>query len=152
MAAKDGSPDAPLILIDGVCNLCNAIVRFILRHERAPVARFASLQSDLGRRTLEQFGLPTDDLDTFVLIENGQAYIKSTGACRATRLLKAPWSWARVLRFIPRPIRDWAYDRIANNRYRMFGRQDQCRIASPEERHRFIDADEFTPPPGTAPP
>jgi predicted DCC family thiol-disulfide oxidoreductase YuxK len=150
---SDDASDHPLILVDGVCNLCNAIVRFILRHERAPVARFASLQSTLGRRTLERVGLPTDDLDTFVIVENGEAYTKSTGALRAAGLLKAPWSWVRVLRVVPRPIRDWAYDRIAANRYRLFGKQDQCRIPAPHERDRFVDAAETaTPPPDRAPP
>ena len=130
--------DSPILLFDGVCNLCNGLVRFVLKHERGPTMRFASLQSDEGRAVLERFGHPPDALDTVVLVESGHAYTKSDAALRAARYLRAPWSWVRCLRVVPRPIRDWVYDRVAQNRYRWFGRRDACSVPTPETAARFL--------------
>jgi len=132
-------PRPPTLLFDGVCNLCNGVVQFVLKRERAPVMRFAALQSDAGRRLCDRFGLPTDTLDTVVLVDDDGAHTKSEAALRLTRYLRAPWSWARCLRVVPRPIRDWVYDRVANNRYRWFGQQAACMVPTPTIASRFVE-------------
>jgi len=131
--------DHPIILYDGVCNLCDATVRFVLSHEREPDARFASLQSDVARDLLERHDLPADRLDTVVVIDDEGAHTRSEAALRIARLLRAPWSWARALRIVPRPIRDWLYDRVASSRYRLFGTKDICDLPSLDSRDRFLD-------------
>jgi len=131
----------PVLLFDGVCNLCHGAVRFILRHERAPVLRFCSLQSARGRELLGKHGLDPDALDSLVLIEDGGAFAKGTAVLRLTRYLRAPWSWAGVFRIVPRFILDWLYGRVAAIRYRVFGRKEACVLpsggrATPD---RFLD-------------
>lgn len=136
--------EGPVILIDGVCSLCSSLARFLIRHERAPIARFAALQSPTGRAYLQRHDLPADDLDTMVLIDHATAYTRSDAALRAARLMRAPWSWLGALLILPRPIRDWAYDRIARRRYAIWGRRDVCSIPTGIDRERFIDADDMT--------
>ncbi len=134
-------PDRPLILIDGECSLCSRVARFIIEHEAAPVAAFCALQTPTGRRLLDEHGLT--DIDSIVVIEGDQALTRSRAALRIARLLTAPWSWVRILALIPRPLRDWGYDRIAANRYRVWGRRDACSLPHGVDRSRFIDADEL---------
>ena len=139
---RDGSlptPHPPTLLFDGVCNLCNGVVQFVLKREREPVMRFAALQSEAGRRLRERFGLPTDTLHTLVLVDDDGACTKSEAALRVARYLRAPWSWVRCFRIVPRPIRDWLYDRVANNRYRWFGKQEACMVPAPSIASRFIE-------------
>lgn len=130
----------PILLTDGVCNLCNRSVRFILKHERNPTLRFASLQSAAGTALLEDCDIP--DLSTLVLIDDAGVHTRSTAALRTAAHLRAPWRWLRVLAIIPRPIRDWLYTCIANTRYRVFGKSDTCPIPDPAHQSRFLDADE----------
>ena len=127
-----------LILFDGVCVLCNGSMQFILKHERAAEFRFAAVQSDTGRRALAAHGQPTDDWDSVVVVDGSAVYLKSDAAIRIAWGLRAPWSWLRFLAILPRGLRDWFYDRVARNRYRLFGRYDQCRIPTAEERGRFL--------------
>jgi len=138
----EASDDAPLpdklILFDGVCVLCNGSMQFILKHERAAEFRFAAVQSDAGRRALVAHGQPTEDWDSVVVVDGSAVYLKSDAAIRIARDLRAPWSWLRVLAVLPRGLRDWLYDRVARNRYSIFGRYDQCRIPTAEERGRFL--------------
>jgi predicted DCC family thiol-disulfide oxidoreductase YuxK len=130
----------PILLFDGVCNLCNGLVRFILRHDPAPgTFKLAALQSDAGRRLLRQHGLPVDALDTFVLIEGGRAHTRSTAALRVCRSLGPPWSWLAVLLHLPRGLRDPLYDLIARHRYRWFGKRARCPVPTPETRARFLE-------------
>ena len=128
----------PILLFDGVCNLCDASVRFIIDRDPASVFRFASLQSNTGRRLSAQHGLDADELDTLVLIDDGRAYVQSDAVLRAASHLGRPWSWASSLTAIPRPIRNAAYQLVARNRIRLFGRRDACRIPTPELRARFL--------------
>lgn len=141
-AAAQPTHDAPIILYDGVCNLCNALVRFVLKHERSPIARFASQQSSVGRELLQQHALPTDDMQTVVLITGAHAYTRSDAAWRIARLLRPPWSWGVAIRFLPKPIRECLYRLIATNRYKLFGRQTACPVPSPAHRDRFLDLDD----------
>ena len=128
-----------LVIFDGVCNLCTHSVRFILEHEAKPLFRFAPVQSSAGARLLSKLGLDPENVQTFVVIANGEAYLRSDAAIRIAPHLRGAWRWLGVVRFVPRPLRDWIYDLIARNRYRWFGRTDECMVPTKEIRARFID-------------
>ena len=129
----------PVVLFDGVCNLCNGAVRFVVRFDAAGTFRFAPLQSEVGRALLARHGRPVDEFDSFVLVEDGVAYEKSSAALRVARRLDGPWPLAYALAVVPQRLRDAAYDVVAANRYRVFGRTDECQIPSPELRERFAE-------------
>ncbi|WP_254529223.1 thiol-disulfide oxidoreductase DCC family protein [Natrinema gelatinilyticum] len=118
--------DNPVILFDGVCNLCNGFVQFILPRDTDGIFRFASLQSDVGRELLAEHGLPTDELESLVLIEGDDSYVKSDAVIRIARLLGGMYSLLGPFRLVPKAIRDRAYDFVAARRYRWFGKNDQC--------------------------
>jgi predicted DCC family thiol-disulfide oxidoreductase YuxK len=128
----------PVVLFDGVCNLCSFWVRFAIAHDPEARLRFAAVQSELGQEFLRCRSLPTDVFESFYLIENGQVFEKSTAFLRMVRHLRRPWPLLRAARILPRPLRDWIYDRIARNRYRLFGRRDSCLVPSPEVANRFV--------------
>jgi predicted DCC family thiol-disulfide oxidoreductase YuxK len=127
----------PIILFDGVCNFCNGVVTFIIKHDKTMVFRFAALQSAAGQALIEKFHLPSS-FDTFILIQNGKAYTKSTAALHLYNQLSWLWKWTQLFWVIPRPIRDSAYNIIARNRYRWFGKREECMVPTPELRSRFI--------------
>ena len=129
----------PTLLFDGVCNLCNGSVQFILKRDTQGRFRFASLQSEAGRRLMTGHGLDPDALSSVVLIEDGRAYQESTAALRIARHLPGAWKLLRVLTIIPRPLRDAAYRLIARNRYRWFGKTETCWLPTPELRARFLE-------------
>ena len=130
----------PLYLFDGYCILCSGFVNFCLKHDGDGQLKFASTQSALGKRVIEGLGIAPDTLDrTVMLIEGGQAVMRSTAALRATRHLKG---WPRLLRpflLLPAFLRDPIYDLVARNRYRWFGRRDTCHAPTPETRARFLE-------------
>jgi predicted DCC family thiol-disulfide oxidoreductase YuxK len=128
----------PVILFDGVCNLCNASVLFVI--ERDPDARFAfaPLQSEFGAALLREHGYHGDPLTTVLLIEDGRIYDRSSAALRIARRLSGLWPLLWALRIVPRPLRDAAYDWLARRRYRWFGRSEACRMPTPELRSRFL--------------
>jgi predicted DCC family thiol-disulfide oxidoreductase YuxK len=134
------SANAPVVLFDGVCNLCNGAVQFILDHDRTHALRFASLQSGGGRALLVEHGVrvPEGDPDTIVVIEGDRVYERSSAALRIARHLTFPFSAMRVFVIVPRPLRDLVYRFIAHNRYRWFGRTNECRIPTPELRARMV--------------
>src|SRR5687768_17545858 len=110
------------MLFDGVCNVCNASVRFVVEHEQSPVIKFASLQSDEGAALVRAKGL-ANDLDTVVLVDGDRVFTKSSAAVRALRYMKAPWRWlGPLLWIVPKPVRDLGYVIFAKNRYRLFGK------------------------------
>jgi predicted DCC family thiol-disulfide oxidoreductase YuxK len=132
--------DHPIVLFDGVCNLCNASVNFLIDRDPSSTLRFASLQSDAARDLLMQFGpTPLGDPDSMLLIEGGRTYERSTAALRIVRHLSGAWRILGVLLVIPRPLRDAVYRLVAANRYRWFGKSDVCRVPTPELRARFLD-------------
>lgn len=137
----------PILLFDGKCNLCHGSVTFVLRHERVPALRFCALESAMGTQLLRQHGLATDYRGSLVLIEAGTAFLKSDAALRVASYLKWPWSWGRAGLVFPRAVRDWAYDVIARNRYRWFGRRDACVLPSAELKLRLLGSQ-----PGSTPP
>ncbi len=126
-----------IILFDGVCNLCNGIVQFIIKHDHADHFRFAALQSEVGRQYLKRAQL-SGVKNTIVLIEKEQGYVKSTAALRIFRALKG-YRWMSILLLIPRRIRDFGYDWIAHNRYKWFGRKDSCMLPTAELKAKFLD-------------
>jgi predicted DCC family thiol-disulfide oxidoreductase YuxK len=132
----DSLPDG-LIVFDGVCVLCSAWVAFIVARDRDGVFRFMPMQSPLGRAVSRRLGIDADKPDTFVLIRRGEALTKSDGALAILAALPG-WGWARLLRLVPKPIRDWAYDRVARNRYRIFGRRSTCLVPDASIAHRFV--------------
>jgi predicted DCC family thiol-disulfide oxidoreductase YuxK len=127
----------PLLLFDGVCNVSNAVVQFVLAHERAPLMRFASLQSELGQRIVRERGLP-GDISTVVLVEGDQVSTRSSAAVRVLLHLRAPWRFLALVWIVPKPLRDLGYDLFARVRYRIFGKRESCAVPTPELRARFL--------------
>lgn len=126
------------MLFDGVCNLCNGSVQFIVRHDPAGRFRFASLQSEAGQALLRRHGMDPGDLFSVILVEDGRVYSRSDAALRIARGLSGGWRAAGALRVVPRPLRDLVYGWVARNRYRWFGKQEACMIPTPELRARFL--------------
>ena len=130
-----------IVFFDGVCNLCNGAVNFIIDRDPEGYFQFAPLQSDVARAHLEQAPGEDDALDSIVLLEHDQTFVKSTAALRIARRLSGPWSLLSLALVVPRPIRDTVYDWIAHNRYDWFGRRDECRLPTPELKSRFLEYD-----------
>jgi predicted DCC family thiol-disulfide oxidoreductase YuxK len=128
----------PILLFDGVCNLCNSSVQFIIRHDRQCLFRFASLQSDLSREWLQIYGLSPEQRETVVLIYNNRAYTQSDAVLEIAKLLGGYWQYAYYLRIIPTTWRNVLYRFVARNRYKWFGQQAQCMIPTPEQKARFL--------------
>lgn len=132
-----------LILFDSQCNLCNGWSRFVLEHDRDAVFTLCRVQSPAGQRLLEKLDLPLDRYETVIYLEcrGGRCdeYHRSEAALRIVAQLPGPWRHLALLRIVPRPLRDWIYDRIARNRYRLFGRPAQCRLPTTAEQHRFLE-------------
>lgn len=127
-----------IVLYDGECNLCAAIVQFTIKRDRRGRLKYAALQSGSGRRLLAEHGLDPGEWDTFVYVEKGKAYVRSTAALRLVRRLGGAWPLLSVLLAIPRPLRDPLYTFVARNRYRWFGRRTQCMLMRPEYKERFL--------------
>ncbi|WP_226294363.1 DCC1-like thiol-disulfide oxidoreductase family protein [Aquimarina algicola] len=129
----------PVVLFDGVCNLCNGWVQFILKREKDQRYQFASLQSDIGQRLLAQYSIDTN-LSSIVVIEQGNVYQKSDAVLRICSHLNAPWSFLALFTIVPRFIRNKVYDVIATNRYKWFGKQQQCALLPVDKDLRFLDS------------
>lgn len=131
--------DHPVLLFDGVCNLCNGVVQFIIPRDPAGEIRFAPLQSAAGKALLSGHGLPPNDLDSVVLVDEGEVYRKSEAVIRVAELLGWPYRAGAASRVVPRSIRDALYDVVAANRYDVFGRKDQCMLPDDDVSDRFLD-------------
>lgn len=129
----------PVILFDGVCNLCNSSVQFVIKHDPKKKFRFASIQGDYGQQVLKQFHLPPDSLNSFILLEDNQIYTHSTGALKVAKQLSGAWPLLYVFIIIPPFIRNVVYQFIANNRYKWFGKKESCAIPSPELKALFYN-------------
>lgn len=127
-----------VVLFDGVCKLCNGWAKFLIRHDRTRQFRLASVQSTQGQALLAWYGLPTDRFDTMALIDGAGLHVRSAALLSILARLPLPWRALRVLRLVPRPLRDWCYDRIALNRYRLFGRHDVCMLPTADHAGRFL--------------
>jgi predicted DCC family thiol-disulfide oxidoreductase YuxK len=129
----------PILLFDGVCNLCNGFVKFIIQRDPEGIFHFASLQSEAGQALLAEYSLPSESMDTTVLIENGKAYTHADVALLIAPRLSLWWSWVRILWLVPRPVRNVVYNWVAQNRYRWFGKQEACLLPRPEWKARFVE-------------
>jgi predicted DCC family thiol-disulfide oxidoreductase YuxK len=135
-------PTNPVLLYDGVCGLCNGLVQFVLKRDARGLFRFASLQSDFAARILQQHGLDPNDLDTVYLVEapGERPASRSDAVISVLRGLSGFWRVTAVLlRALPKGLRDWGYNVIARNRYRIFGKHDSCLLPEQKYRDRFLD-------------
>ena len=129
----------PVLLFDGVCNLCNSSVQFIINRDDQQIFRFAPLQSDTAKNLLSKYDLEKQDLASIILVENTTYYVKSTAALRIARRLSALWPLLYVFIIIPVSIRDYFYDIVARNRYVWFGKKEECMIPNKENEKRFLN-------------
>ncbi len=127
-----------VILFDGVCNLCNSSINFIIDHDKNNIFKFASLQSEAGQKLLNKFKLENNDFDSIVLIENDKYYMRSNAVLRIVRSFPGLWKMLYAFIIVPSPIRDFLYNMIADNRYKWFGKKKQCMVPTPEVRGRFL--------------
>ncbi len=134
---------SPIILFDGVCNLCNASVQFVIERDPTAIFRFSALQSDFGRAILAKNGLYTEGslsaLNSIILLENDVVYDRSTAALRIAKRLSGGIQLMAVFLIVPKFIRDFVYKIIAKNRYRWFGKQESCWLPTKELKARFLD-------------
>ena len=128
----------PLIVFDGVCVLCSGFVRMVVRLDRQGRFRFATAQSPFGEALFQKYGLRTDSYETNLVFINGAPFMRLDSFIAVMAELGWPWRAAKALLLIPRPLRDWLYERIAKNRYAIFGRKDSCEIPSAAIRARMI--------------
>ena len=129
----------PVVLFDGVCNFCNSAVQFIIRHDSGGKMHFAAYQSSAGEALARQHGIDPSKLETFALVVNGEALLRSDAAIAVGILLGGVWKAARVFKIVPSFLRDAVYSIVARNRYRWFGHRESCMIPDAEVRSRFLD-------------
>lgn len=134
------APGETVVLFDGVCKLCNGWAKFLIRHDRHHRVRLASVQSAEGQALLTWAGLPVDALDTMAVIRGRHYWVRSEAFFEVVAQLPAAWRILGLLRVVPRALRDWAYDRIALNRYRLFGKHDVCLLPTADHQRRFLKA------------
>jgi len=133
-------PGETVVLFDGVCKLCNGWAKFLIRHDHARHVRLASVQSPEGQALLAWAGLPLQQFDTMAVVRDRHYWVRSEAIFEIVALLPRAWRSVKLLRYVPRRLRDWAYDRIALNRYRLFGKYDVCLLPSPDHEGRFLKA------------
>ncbi len=130
--------ESSVILFDGICNLCNAAVQFVIKRDRKNYFNFASLQSVEGQRLLNKYNLPATDFNSFILIEDDKVFLRSSAALKVTNRLKGLWPLLYGFMIIPKFLRDGVYNIIAKNRYKWFGKQKECMVPTPELQARFL--------------
>lgn len=128
-----------IVIFDGVCNLCEFSVNFIFEHDTAGQFSFTPAQSPLGASLLRHFGINTSRLDTVVLVRGERAFTRSAAAIEIASGLDTPWNLLAVFKAVPEPLRDMLYDLIAQNRYQLFGKKEECMLPSEELRRRFLE-------------
>jgi predicted DCC family thiol-disulfide oxidoreductase YuxK len=128
----------PIILFDGICNLCNNAVSFVIKRDKKSVIQFAALQTDPAKKLLAQFNLPTQSINSVILIEKGVMYTQSTAVLKICKHLNGLWPLLYGLIIVPTFIRNGTYQWIAKNRYQWFGKKEKCMVPSPELSDRFL--------------
>lgn len=128
-----------IILFDGVCNLCNNSVVFIIKRDKKDIFRFAAIQSTEGEKLIEKHGIDTSKTDSIILMEGDSYSVKSTAALKIAKHLKGAYPLLYIFIILPAFFRNWVYDIIAKNRYKWFGKKDICMIPTPELRSKFLD-------------
>jgi predicted DCC family thiol-disulfide oxidoreductase YuxK len=138
MEIRDLPKDKKIILFDGVCNLCDRAVQYIVKHDKNDVFRFVQLQSDLGVNILTHIGVDPQKTDSIVLYEPGVAYHTKSGAALEIAKHLGWMNLGTVLKIVPKFLRDPLYDYIARNRYKWYGRKNECMIPTPEISSKFL--------------
>ena len=128
----------PILHFDGVCGLCSKGVQFFLKRDKNAKLKFASLQSEIGQQLLCKFDLPLGNFDSLVLIKGNKIWLKSDGVLEASTYLGGVYQASWLLKIIPRCVRDFVYDKIANNRYKWFGKSSVCFLPDPKYKNRFL--------------
>jgi predicted DCC family thiol-disulfide oxidoreductase YuxK len=128
-----------IVLFDGVCNLCSSSVLFILRRDKRNRFLFGSLQGKAGQEYIKKFNLPPDAYNSFMLVEGEKLYTRSTGALHMMKYLGGGWQLLYIFMIIPKFIRDGIYNVIAKNRYKWFGKKEECWLPTPELKEKFVD-------------
>jgi predicted DCC family thiol-disulfide oxidoreductase YuxK len=140
MEIIDLPKDKKIILFDGVCNLCNSSVQYVIKRDKSDVFRFAALQSELGQKIIKHIGIANKNIDSIVLYEPGKAYYyKSSAAIEIARDLGGLFTFGTVFRIIPTTIRNILYDYIAKNRYKWYGKQESCMMPTTELKSKFLN-------------
>ncbi len=140
MDENKGLEEQNILLFDGVCNLCNGAINFIIDHDPKGHFKFAALQSEFGQQKLLELGYNTESFDSLVLLSQGQVYKKSSAALRIAKKLNGLYPLLYAFIIVPPFLRHWVYDIIAKNRYKWWGKRDSCRMPTPELRSRFVEA------------
>ena len=138
-SARPVTTDRPVLLFDGVCNLCNGLVQWVIERDPEGRFRFAALQSDAGQRLLAAHDLPTEDFETFVLVDGEYCYTKSTAALHVLKGLGLPYSALYPAVALPRFVRDRLYDFVADHRYGWFGKRESCMMPDESLESRFLE-------------
>lgn len=129
-----------IILFDGVCNLCNSSVQFVIKRDKKDIFRFAALQSAMGQALVKERGINTEEVDSIILIEPQIAYYtKSDAALKIAKLLNGGWPLLGIFLGLPKGFRDWVYDWVARNRYQWFGKKDSCMIPTEALKGKFLE-------------
>jgi len=128
-----------IILFDGVCNLCNNAVTFVIKRDRKDIFRYAAIQSDIGQKLITNAKINPETIDSIFLISKGKCYYKSNAALRIAKHLSGAYPLLFAFLIVPKFIRNWVYDFIAKNRYKWFGKKESCMIPTPALKSLFID-------------
>ncbi|HLO72695.1 MAG TPA: DCC1-like thiol-disulfide oxidoreductase family protein [Flavobacterium sp.] len=140
MEIQDLPKDKKIILFDGVCNLCDASIQYVIKHDIADVFRFVALQSELGQKVLKHIGINSIHIDSIVLYEPGIAYYyKSTAALHIAKGLKGIFTLATVFQILPTGFRDLIYEYVAKNRYKWYGKKESCLVPTPALKSKFLE-------------
>ena len=139
VAAIGTKIDREIVLFDGVCNFCNGTINFVLKRDKKDSFVFTPLQSGPGQEVLKKHNLPLSEFESFILVSEDKVYQRSSAALRIARKLSGGWPLFYVFMILPKPVRDFFYNIIARNRYRWWGKRDECMIPTPELRNKFLD-------------
>ena len=140
MEIQDLPKDKKIILFDGICNLCNSSVQYVIEHDKKDIFRFVSLQSELGQKIVKHIGINPIHIDSIVLYEPGISYYyKSTAALEIAKGLSGVFTLAAFFVILPTGVRDFVYDYVAKNRYKWYGKKENCMIPTPELKVKFLD-------------
>lgn len=130
--------EGAVLLFDGVCNLCNTSVQFILKHEKRSMLKFSAIQSEAGQRLLSQHKIDPVHTNSVILLMDGKVYTESDAVFTTSQFLQFPFNLGKALMIVPKRFRNFLYRKVANNRYRWFGKKDSCMIPTPELKNRFL--------------
>lgn len=139
MEIQDLPSEKKIILFDGVCNLCEASIVYVIKHDKKDIFRFVALQSDLGQRIVKHIGINTNHLESVVLYEPGISYYyKSSAVLEIAKGLSGIFTWATLFQILPTVLRDYVYDYVAKNRYKWYGKKEACLVPTPELLAKFL--------------